>query len=170
MLRKCANKKMLRHYPEFRMQAKEARAFTGNIRVPQDPTERLDVLDNLAAGEIQIYVLNKFEIDKAEDAVVNAVQEIMGFGLTAIGKLPPITLKKIKTGSRDAGQALKGVRDAYFDESGGYTETRIYDGDKMLAGNILEGPCVVEERMTNVVIPPGYRMQVDEYGSYVTLT
>ncbi|HJX13961.1 MAG TPA: hydantoinase/oxoprolinase family protein [Dehalococcoidales bacterium] len=96
--------------------------------------------------------------------------EIMGFGLTAIGKLPPITLKKIKTGSRDAGQALKGVRDAYFDESGGYTETRIYDGDKMLAGNILEGPCVVEERMTNVVIPPGYRMQVDEYGNYVTLT
>ena len=96
--------------------------------------------------------------------------EIMGFGLTAIGKLPPFTLKKIKTGSRDAGQALKGVRDAYFDESGGYTETRIYDGDKMLAGNILEGPCVVEERMTNVVIPPGYRMQVDEYGNYVTLT
>jgi len=96
--------------------------------------------------------------------------EIMGFGLTAIGKLPPINLQKIKAGSKDVGQALKGVRDAYFEESGGYTETRIYDGDKMLAGNLLEGPCVVEERMTNVVIPPGYRMQVDEYGNYVTLT
>ncbi|OGO22876.1 MAG: hypothetical protein A2144_02530 [Chloroflexi bacterium RBG_16_50_9] len=95
--------------------------------------------------------------------------EIMGFGLTAIGKLPSITLKKIKTGKKDPVQALKGVRNAYFEESNGYTETRIYDGDKMLAGNVLEGPCVVEERMTNVVIPPGYRIQVDEYGNYVTI-
>jgi N-methylhydantoinase A len=95
--------------------------------------------------------------------------EIMGFGLTAIGKLPPVTLQKIKPGSKDARPAIKGVRDAYFEESGGYTETKIYDGDKMLAGNILEGPCIVEERMTNVVIPPGYRITVDEYGNYVTL-
>jgi N-methylhydantoinase A len=95
--------------------------------------------------------------------------EIMDFGLTAIGKLPPITLKKIQKGDRDPKQAFKGVRQAYFEESAGYTETKIYDGDKMLAGNLLEGPCVVEERMTNVVIPPGYRMQVDEYGNYVTI-
>lgn len=95
--------------------------------------------------------------------------EIMGFGLTAIGKLPPITLKEIKTGDKNPGQALKGVREAYFEESGGYTETRIYDGDKMLAGNLLDGPCVIEERMTNVVIPPGYQMIVDEYGNYITV-
>jgi N-methylhydantoinase A len=95
--------------------------------------------------------------------------EIMDFGLTAIGKLPPITLQKIKTGGKDPKQALKGVRQAHFGESSGYTKTKIYDGDKMLAGNLLEGPCVVEERMTNVVIPPGYRMQVDEYGNYMTL-
>ena len=95
--------------------------------------------------------------------------EIMGFGMTAIGKLPPIALQKIKAGDKNPKQAFKGVRDAYFEESGGYTETKIYDGDKVLAGNILEGPCIVEERMTNVVIPPGYRMKVDEYGNYVTL-
>jgi len=95
--------------------------------------------------------------------------EIMSFGLTAIGKLPPIALQKITKGDKEPAQALKGIRKAYFEESSGYTETKIYDGDKMLAGNILEGPCVVEERMTNVVIPPGYRMLVDEYGNYVTV-
>jgi len=94
--------------------------------------------------------------------------EIMGFGLTAIGKLPPISLQKIAKGDKEPAQALKGTRKAYFEESNGYTETKIYDGDKMLAGNLLEGPCVVEERMTNIVIPPGHRMLVDEYGNYVT--
>jgi N-methylhydantoinase A/oxoprolinase/acetone carboxylase beta subunit len=39
----------------------------------------------------------------------------------------------------------------------------------MLSGNLLEGPCVIEEGMTNVVIPPGYRVKVDEYGNYVTV-
>jgi N-methylhydantoinase A len=95
--------------------------------------------------------------------------EIMSFGLTAIGKLPPIALQKIAKGDKEPAQALKGTRKAYFEESNGYTETKIYDGDKILAGNLLEGPCVVEERMTNVVIPPGYRMLVDEYGNYVTV-
>ncbi len=95
--------------------------------------------------------------------------EIMGFGLTAIGKLPPITLQKIAKGDKDPAPALKGTRKTYFEESNGYTETRIYDGDKLLADNLLEGPCVVEERMTNLVIPPGYKMVVDEYGNYVTV-
>jgi len=95
--------------------------------------------------------------------------ELMGFGLTAIGKLPPITLQKIAKGDKDPSPALKGSRKAYFEESNGYTETRIYNGDKLLADNLLEGPCVVEERMTNLVIPPGYKMVVDEYGNYVTV-
>lgn len=95
--------------------------------------------------------------------------EIMGFGLTAIGKLPAVKLIKIAAGTKNPRQALKGTRDAYFEESNGYTDTRIYDGDKLLAGNVLEGPCVIEERMTNVVIPPGTRMQVDEYGNYVSI-
>ena len=40
--------------------------------------------------------------------------------------------------------------------------------EKLLQGNVLEGPCIVEERMTNVVIPPGFKMRVDEYGNYIT--
>ena len=95
--------------------------------------------------------------------------EFMKFGLTAIGKMPGVSLKKIKRGTADASAALKGKRNAYFEESGGYTPTRLYDGDKLLAGNVLEGPCIVEEKMTTVVIPPGFRMRVDAYGNYVTV-
>lgn len=88
--------------------------------------------------------------------------------LSAIGKVPRVTLNKIKKGTSDPSQALKGVRDVWFEESAGSIKTKVYDGDNLLAGNILEGPCVVEERMTNAVIPPGYKLQVDDYGNYVT--
>jgi N-methylhydantoinase A/oxoprolinase/acetone carboxylase beta subunit len=64
---------------------------------------------------------------------------------------------------------LKGERDAYFEETNGFTKTTVYDGDKLIHGNILEGPCIVEEKMTTIVIPPGNRMRVGEYGDYISL-
>ena len=94
--------------------------------------------------------------------------ELMKFGLTAIGRIPRVSLKKIKRGTANATAALKGKRNAYFEESNGYTPTRFYDGDKLVAGNVLEGPCIVEEKMTTIVIPPGFKMRVDACGNYVT--
>jgi hypothetical protein len=31
----------------------------------------------------------------------------------------------------------------------------------------MEGPCIIEERMTNIVIPPGFTASVDDYGNYI---
>ena len=94
--------------------------------------------------------------------------EFMSFGLIVIGKMPRATIKEIKRGTKNPSLALKGERDAYFEEGKGFVKTKIYDGDKLLAGNVLEGPCIIEERMTNVVIPPKFKMCVDAYGNYVT--
>jgi N-methylhydantoinase A len=95
--------------------------------------------------------------------------EILNFGLSAIGKMPSITLKPIAKGGKDSSSALKGTRKVYFTEAKGFIKSNIYDGDRFLAGNIFEGPSVVEEQMTNVVVPPGYKMQVDNYGNYITI-
>jgi N-methylhydantoinase A len=95
--------------------------------------------------------------------------DFMGFGLAAVGSMPRVEIKKIAAGGSDPARALKGERDAYFEESNGFVKTKVYDGDKLLAGNILEGPGIVEERMTNVVIPPTFKMRVDEYGNYITV-
>ena len=93
----------------------------------------------------------------------------MGFGLSAIGRMPKVKIREIKSGSGEPYKALKGVRDAYFEKSNSFVKTKVYDGDKLLSGNILEGPCIVEERMTNVVIPPTFKMQVDNYGNYISV-
>jgi len=94
--------------------------------------------------------------------------DFMAWKLTAIGKIFPPKLKPLKRGGADPSAALKGARDAYFEETRAFVKTAVYDGDKLMNGNILEGPCIVEERMTTVVIPPGNKMRVGEYGDYLT--
>jgi N-methylhydantoinase A/oxoprolinase/acetone carboxylase beta subunit len=92
----------------------------------------------------------------------------MKFGLSAIGKLPGLTLMDIKKGGRDASAALKSRRLAYFEENKKMVSTPVYDGAAACAGNILEGPCIIEEKLTTIVIPPGVKLKVDEKGNYVT--
>jgi N-methylhydantoinase A len=94
--------------------------------------------------------------------------EFMNFKLSAIGTIPPVDLKRIGQGTKDASRALKHQREAFFEEAGGLIETRVYDGERLLGGNVLEGPSIVEEKTTTIVIPPGFRIIVDEYGNYIT--
>ena len=71
--------------------------------------------------------------------------EFMGFGLRAIGRMPKLKLKKLGKEDKNPRAALKGERNAFFEESRGFVKTKIYDGDKLGYGNVLEGPCIVEE-------------------------
>jgi N-methylhydantoinase A len=93
--------------------------------------------------------------------------QFMTFCLTAIGKMPKVLIKKMDRGHEDISSALKTEREAYFEETDGFTKTRIYDGGKLFPDTILEGPCIVEEENMSIVIPPGFRMRVDDYGNYV---
>ena len=102
-------------------------------------------------------------------AFENYPVEFVRFGLTAIGKMPKVTLKKIKRGTKDASSALKDERKAYFEEINGFVKTRVYNGDELCPGNVLDGPCIVDEKMTSIVIPPNFKMCVDEYGNYMTV-
>jgi len=87
------------------------------------------------------------------------------WGLSAIGKIPPVIVTTVEKSNADTSDAVKTKRQAYFDE--GFVETTIYDGDKLNRGNVMEGPCIIEERMTNIVVPPRFTVKVDDYGNYV---
>jgi len=94
--------------------------------------------------------------------------DFMSWKLTAIGRVSMPQIKKLKKGDDDPANALKGKREAYFEEFNKFTETNVYDADLLIHGNILVGPCIVEDKMTTIVIPPGYKMGVGEYGDYIT--
>jgi N-methylhydantoinase A len=65
-----------------------------------------------------------------------------------------------------AGEATaKGTRQAYF--AGGYVPTPVYDRYGLGLGTIIDGPALIEERESTVVIGSGERVQVDEFGNLV---
>lgn len=64
----------------------------------------------------------------------------------------------------DAGDATTGSRDAYFGD--GYVATPTYDGPALASGVRVEGPALIEEAFTVVVVPPGADVTVDEHGNY----
>ncbi len=64
----------------------------------------------------------------------------------------------------DAGAARKGSRPAYWPAQKAWIETPVYDQERLLPGNELMGPAIVESEYTTVVIPAEMTYRVDAYG------
>lgn len=91
--------------------------------------------------------------------------EIINVRVTAVGRVPKTPLSAAPLSGPDSSGARKGRRAAYFAELGGMTAVDIYDGHRLQAGNVLQGPAVVEFVTTSVVLFPGNRASVDPVGN-----
>jgi N-methylhydantoinase A len=69
----------------------------------------------------------------------------------------------VKTG----GSAVKGQRPAFFRSAGGFVETTVYDRSRLVVGQEFEGPAVVEEEGSTLVVGPGARASVAPTGNLV---
>ncbi len=66
-----------------------------------------------------------------------------------------------------AAERIKGHRSVYFPECGGYATTPVYDRYGLLAGDQFDGPAVVEERESTLVVGPDTRFAVSAAGNIV---
>lgn len=92
--------------------------------------------------------------------------EIVNLRLTAVGLVVNPRLRELARGGADhEAQALKGTRKVYFPSLGWNERTPIYERERLLAGNKLAGPAVVEEPGSTTVVPPGWTATVSAYGN-----
>ena len=77
---------------------------------------------------------------------------------------PP--LRRLPFVGEDPSAALRKRREVYFDDEGGFQETPIYEGSRVGCGNVLEGPCVIEEPATTIVVYPGQTARLTELDNY----
>lgn len=61
----------------------------------------------------------------------------------------------------------KGSRNMVFNADGTASDTPVYDGSKMGAGDTLTGPAVIEEVTTTIVVEPGWTVELHDTGTYV---
>ncbi|MBS3131312.1 DUF853 family protein [Candidatus Woesearchaeota archaeon] len=80
-LRKAVDKRMLTLYQQFNMKKSDARAFNGNIRQMENPREIIEIKKYMKPGEINVFVVNKFEPKDVEVFVANTIREVFASNL-----------------------------------------------------------------------------------------
>ena len=132
--------------------------------------------------ELEIPLPSRFSSPEDVEAVVKAFharhKELYTFDLPFRGmdfltfrlkatarRKSDLRIVPVPPGGKDPKAALKRVRRCFFGND--WVETPSYQGDRLLAGNIISGPAVIEEKATTVVIPKAFTCTVDAGGTYV---
>jgi N-methylhydantoinase A len=165
----------------------EARQVLGEIGIaPQDTVLRrsidmryvgqfheVEVIDiptgKLGAQEIDQIIeafhrrhkaLFTFDMPKREVEFLNVL-------LKATVRHEPLKLAEIAAARSGAEKTIKRRRPIVWNLSKGYEETPVYDGDRLGAGHRIDGPAIIEEAATTVVVPPNYACAVDQIKNYI---
>jgi len=96
--------------------------------------------------------------------------EIVGFGATAIGRVEAPELPVLAAGERDPpAQAQTGTRRVFFEgpglgDAGAWATAQVLARNKLLAGNRIAGPAIIEEISATTVLYPGDRAEMHASG------
>ena len=93
--------------------------------------------------------------------------EIVTLRVTAYGHLDSVSMAPL---SRDLGapsEALMGRRPVYFDDAGGFVPCDIFDRARLGPGSTMDGPAILENVDSTVVIDPGWQARIDDYGNCI---
>ncbi len=88
--------------------------------------------------------------------------EVMTWRVRVMGPLPNLDVK-LRGGP--AGEAAKGSRPVWFAEADRFVEARVYDRYRLTSTARIQGPAVIEERESTMVVGPGGSARVDAFGN-----
>lgn len=89
---------------------------------------------------------------------------IESFILKAIAPTKKVELPKVRLEGDDPASARKGERPVYWPPEKDFRTTPLFSYELLRAGNVVEGPAVVEGEYTTLVVPPAMRFSIEEHG------
>ena len=92
-------------------------------------------------------------------------QELLSVRLTATGGVDKPKFQETDWAGKDASRNIKQQRDMYWD--GKWVSAAVYHGPAMGYGNELNGPAIIEEPTTTIVVPPSWSALCDRFGNYI---
>lgn len=98
-------------------------------------------------------------------ALPTAPVELINLRLKATGVTEKPTFGEYPYLGRDASPALKGRRKAFFQDT--FLDVPVYDGALLGNGNEVEGPAIVEQPTTTIIVDSNYALLCDQFGNYV---
>ncbi|MGK9185350.1 hydantoinase/oxoprolinase family protein [Priestia filamentosa] len=97
--------------------------------------------------------------------------EFVNYRVTAFGELPKAPLVKANQENNRLVEAVS-HRDVYFSEANkpGYYKTGIYNRSDLNAGNRIQGPAIIEQMDTTILILPSQSAVIDPYQNLIINT
>ncbi len=134
-------------------------AYEVRVEVPDGPLTD-EVLATVAArfhDEHKVLYDYDFRDDSRQEV------EWVNLRVTGVG---PIRKPEVREAAKGNGaeSARSGSRQVYFDD---WAETPVYDRALLGAGDVIEGPAVLEEFSSTVPLHPGFTARVDTYGNLI---
>jgi N-methylhydantoinase A/oxoprolinase/acetone carboxylase beta subunit len=84
--------------------------------------------------------------------------------LAAVGRTPKPAFVPPPPVRGPARAAIRARRPAWFGER--FVDTPVYDGERLASGHALDGPAIIEERFTAIVLHSGHHAERDAQGHY----
>jgi N-methylhydantoinase A len=91
--------------------------------------------------------------------------EVVNLRVVASNPVPRLNLPAIEAGDASPAAACVGSRSMILEEAADPLEVPVYRRDRLLAGNVLIGPAVVEQLDSTTLILPGQQATVDRFGT-----
>ena len=91
--------------------------------------------------------------------------EVVNCRLQAVGRVPKAPLTDWAPSASDP--VATGRRSVYFGSGLGWLDAPIFARGRLGAGGVIEGPAIIEEMSSTVVLGPGQRASVDRIGNLV---
>ena len=135
--------------------AGQEHAVTVNLEMP------------FTAGDAQPRIKSLFDAAHLQMFSHNAPEEdaeIVSLRVSIVGRLPkPHWIELPKGSPTPPASALTGRRPVRFGK-GSPVDAAVYDRSALLAGNVIEGPAIVQELASSTTIPPRTRCEVSAFG------
>jgi N-methylhydantoinase A len=179
-------KKIKADYAELEKTASERLA---DDRVPEDRRALCRVADcrydgqgyelrvDVPAGQvtndmIQTIVENFHRAHKSEFgmAFMGNDVEIVNIRVLGIGKIPKLKWPKLEQGTENPSDAFKFERMVMFNNKGTSEnmKVKVYERANFKSGNVINGPAIIEQMDSTIVITPGHHAIVDDFGIIIT--
>jgi N-methylhydantoinase A len=91
--------------------------------------------------------------------------ELINVRVRTIGHVEPVALPRLAAGTGDPEHAAKRQRRAFVPERAAFAELPVYDGHKLLAGDTIPGPALIERVDTTILVTASYGATIDAHGS-----
>ncbi|MEL6521394.1 MAG: hydantoinase/oxoprolinase family protein [Pseudomonadota bacterium] len=122
------------------------------------------------SGSISVETLSKVADDfhalyeKEYTYRLDAPVEMVGIHLVARAEIGKLTMAPTEMGPADASGAVKATRQVDYALEGIH-EATIYDGDALQPGMMFEGPAIIEDSGSTVVVHPGNKVSIDAFAN-----